>query len=203
MATLPDPNAARIDFDRLFQRTRTTVVISWGLLLYLTVIAAGLLLDGQLLWALYTDLTIAIAILPAAMSRDWMRIPPPGLIAIVALPFTVTAAETGVIAGHTLSYVSAAAVAVLVIAELTMFTAFDTTKRFGIYLVGLTTVAIAGMWAVARWLSDTLLGTRFLVSDVLLMREFAAALLAGIIAGLLFRRVLDRIEHGVGVDAAA
>ncbi len=95
-------------------------------------------------------------------------------------------------ASNTLNYLSAAGVSLLIATELDTFTSFKTNGFFSVILVSFTTVSVAGAWAVGRWLSDIHFGTSLIESESALMWEFSAALLAGIIAGIVFRYYLRK-----------
>lgn len=186
------------DMYGFLDRTRPAVMASWAILLYLWGTAALLFLEGNPIWTGYAAFTGFIAVLPAAALRDWRKVPPPEILFITALPFTLKAAGTGTIASWTLGYLSAAAVALLVIAELDMFTGFETTPRFTVILLTATTIAISGTWAIARWVSDLTLGTGFLGSETLLMWEFTAAALTGVVAGELFNHYTKHLHRRSG-----
>jgi len=73
------------------------------------------------------------------------------------------------------------------------------SHRFAVVFVVVTTMAAAGIWAVVRWLSDVLVGTRFLydgrpehVIEEALMWDFVAATVAGVFAGVLFEYYFRR-----------
>lgn len=108
------------------------------------------------------------------------------VIFLLAVPFTLKGIEFGFLAAHTLNYISASAVALLIIVELDTFTSFKTNYWFSVYLIMLTTAATAGFWAVIRWTSDIYLGTELIVSESLLMWEFAGATFAGLLTGKIF-----------------
>jgi hypothetical protein len=114
------------------------------------------------------------------------------VLLFLGLPFTLKGVELGFAASNTLNYLSAAGVALLIATELDTFTSFKTNGFFSVILVSFTIVAVAGAWAVGRWLSDIHFGTSLIESESALMWEFSAALLAGIIAGIVFRYYLSK-----------
>ncbi|MFW5937722.1 MAG: hypothetical protein ACOCSN_02145, partial [Halanaeroarchaeum sp.] len=97
------------------------------------------------------------------------------------------------------TYLSVAAVALIIAVELDVFTAVRMTTSFAVVFVVIATMATAGAWTVVQWLSDVYLGTTFIyptpppVSETVdtaaqesLMWDFVAATAAGLIAGVVF-----------------
>jgi len=102
------------------------------------------------------------------------------------------------------TYLAVAAVALIVAVELDAFTAVKMNETFAVAFVAVTTMAAAGLWALAQWLADAYLGTRLLaargppeVVETAIMWDFVAATVAGAGAGLLFELYFRRIG-GVG-----
>ena len=172
--------------DSLFIGRRKNAALSWLLLAYFLFTSVNIFFSGSLTWTLYSLAIIAVVFLPMLVLQDLRAQVPFEVLILLAVPFTLKGAQLEFIASHTLNYLSAATVSLLLITQLDTFTSFKTTYRFSVYLVMLTTVAISGFWAVGRWLSDVYLGTAFIVSENTLMWEFAAASLTGFVAGQLF-----------------
>lgn len=170
----------------LFFDKRMNAILSWILSVYLMITAFNIFLDGGLTWSIYTLLIVLLVFLPVMRSQDVTDMVPFEVLFLLAIPFTLKGIEFGLVASHTLNYLSASAIALLIIVELDAFTSFKTTHWFSVYLVMLTTTAVAGLWAVLRWFSDIYLGTSFIVSENLLMWEFAGATFAGLVAGKIF-----------------
>jgi len=112
--------------------------------------------------------------------------------------------STTVVTGQLATYLSVAALALVVAVELHAFTPVRMNDAFAVLFVVVTTMATAGVWAVVRWLADGWLGTGFIASERALMWEFVASTVAGILAGLLFvyyvrHRITpaDRLPEGV------
>jgi hypothetical protein len=98
------------------------------------------------------------------------------------------------------TYLSVAAVALVVAVELQVFTPVRMTPRFAVGFVVVATLAAAGAWAVARFALDSLLGTTFLLDPALpesiieraLMFEFVYSTAAGVLAGVIFEGYFRR-----------
>jgi hypothetical protein len=136
---------------------------------------------------MYGFAVLALVFIPPIYFEDRSTLFPFEILLFLALPFTLKGLELGFAASHTLNYLSAAGIALLVVTELENFTSFKTNALFAVVLTSFTTVAVAGIWAVSRWLSDIYIGTSLIVSENTLMWEFSTALLAGTVAGIVFR----------------
>lgn len=98
------------------------------------------------------------------------------------------------------TYLSVAALALIVAVELHTFTSVRMTPTFAVVFVAITTMAVAGVWAVVRWSLDVTLGTTFLFEPGLtaatvereVMREFVASTVAGLGAGVVFELYVRR-----------
>jgi len=131
---------------------------------------------------------------------------------LAALPILGRAVATFDVSSQIATYLSVAALALIVAVELQTFTSVRMTPSFAIAFVVITTLAAAGIWAVARWSADIWLGTGFITAlgpdeaaqERAVMLEFVASFIAGILAGLIFEfyvrrvaRVKSRIPEGV------
>lgn len=185
-------------FDSSFLAGKHTNSILSGLIsIYLLINCFNIVLDGNITWSVYGFAVLALVFIPPIYFEDRSALVPFEVLLFLALPFTLKGMELGFAASNTLNYLSAAGIALLIATELDTFTSFKTNAFFSVILVSFTTVAVAGAWAVARWLSDIHLGTSFIVSESALMWEFSAALLAGVIAGLVFRYYLRKRVRAV------
>lgn len=166
--------------------------------LYLLLNSINIFLDGSITWTVYSLIVLLFVFLPGIIKRDPTAFPPFEILVYLAIPFTLKGMELGFIASHTLNYLSAAGIALLIVTELDTYTSFRTDSRFAVWLVSLTTIAVAGFWAVGRWLSHLYLDTPLGMTEHSLMWEFVAAGMAGIIAGkifsIYFRRKDRRLE---------
>lgn len=168
-------------------KARINSYVSWLLFIYLGINCVNLLTDGSFTWFLYGSTVLVLTILPPIIYRDPEKMVPFEVLLFLAFPFTLKGIELGLVASRTLNYLSAAGVSLLIVSEIERFSSFKTTDWFAIYLVSITTMASAGFWALARWLSDIYLKTSLLGTEKTLMWEFTAAGLAGLVAGILFK----------------
>lgn len=166
---------------------------------YLLINSVNIFLDGSLTWAAYSLAVVLLVFLPALVRRDSTALPPFEILLYLAIPFTLKGVETGFIATHTLSYLAAAGIALLIVTELHTYTSFSVPSRFAVWLVSLTTIATAGFWAVGRWLAHLQFGTPF-VTEHDLMLEFVAASIAGALAGKIFGLHFRRRDRRLRTD---
>jgi hypothetical protein len=165
---------------------KTNSILSGLISFYLLFNCFNIVLDGNITWSIYSFLALLLVFIPPIYLEDRSALVPFEVLLFLAVPFTLKGIELGFAASHTLNYISAAGIALLLVTELDTFTDFRTNSVFSVVLVSVTTLATAGVWAVGRWLSDIYFGTGFIQSESALMWEFTAALLAGLIAGMFF-----------------
>lgn len=182
---------------------KVNAVLSGVAALYLMVSCANIMFDGNLTWSMYGFAVLGLVFAPSFVLEDRKAFVPFEILLLLAVPFTVKGMELGFAANYTLSYFTASKVSLLIITELDTYTSFSTTPKFSVVLLSITTVGIAGLWAVARWISDIYIRTALIVSEKTLMWEFAAALAAGAVAGILFNLYFKRRDRRLKYDTEA
>jgi len=188
------------DLGGLLRRQRTNAVASW-LLIALLVVAVGTSIWRDLLWwAAFAVAVLVLALLPPVLLRNWQATLPWEVTALAGLPVLGRSFATVPVTGQIATYLSVAAIALVVAVELHLFTDVRMTDGFAVAFVVVTTLATAGIWAVLRWAVDILLGTTLLLADGVpepevehaLMIEFVASTVAGVVAGLVFAYYVRR-----------
>lgn len=187
--------------DSLVENDSWNAVMAWILTGFVVVVAVGSLLVGDLLWACFAVCVGALAALPAVAFRNRRATPPWEVLALASGPLLVRTFGSGGVSEFA-TYLSVAAIALLVAVELQVFTPVRMTSSFAVVFVVIATMATAGAWAVVRWSADLYLATGFLGSEEALMWEFVASTAAGLVAGvvfeLYFRRRSRTIERRIG-----
>jgi hypothetical protein len=179
---------------------RNNALIGWFLLIFLTLIVGESVFDNDLAWALFVSVVLGISLIPPVAFRNPKVMLPWEVIAMAALPTFGRAIATFNITSDLNMYLSVAALALIIVVELDLFTQVTLTLGFAIVFVVLTTLAAAGVWAVLRWQLDLWLGTEFLlvpgVEDRVihdeLMVEFIYSAVAGVLAALTFEFYIRR-----------
>jgi hypothetical protein len=197
-----DPEGGIYD---LFGRRRFNAALGWGFVGMLCLAAGVGVIEGRPLWAGFTLTLVGLAVVPAVAFRRLDAMVPWEVLALASVPavgrlLVVGQTVGGVtLTGRVTTYVAVAAAALIVAVELDVFTSVRMTHTFAVLFVVVTTVATAGLWAEARWLSDTLLGTQVLldgrsehVVEEALMWDFVAATVAGAVAGVCFEYYFRR-----------
>lgn len=193
----------------LFRDTRRNAAIGWVIvaLTVLTLAESVITLDYQ--WALLSGTVLAVMLLPPLARRDRRVMLPWELLLLAALPVAVRGAITPTVElGTFATYLSLAALALLVVVELDMFSRMRVTHWFAVALVVVTTLSSAALWTIVRWNLDRTIGTSYLVDNDALMTEFAWVTVAGLAAGVLFdlyfrrrdRVLRRRLRTEEGVD---
>ncbi|SFC61571.1 hypothetical protein SAMN05444422_11228 [Halobiforma haloterrestris] len=194
------------DLGALLSETGPNAVAGWLLTGVLLLTAALTALEGAFDWTVIATAVVAIVLLPGLVFRDPRVMPPWELVAIVAVPILWQALLGRAFATDLPTYLAVAALALLIAAELHQFTAVRMNRTFAVVFVVVTTLAVAGLWNVFRWLADTFLGTAFLLDgrsataiNAAVMLEFVYAGIAGIGSGVLFDRYF-RSHNGGPTD---
>ncbi|MFC6837037.1 hypothetical protein [Halomarina ordinaria] len=182
---------------------RTNAATAWALVAGLTLAAAVSLGFGEPLWSVLALAGVAVAVVPAVAYRDASAMPPWEVLAVVAVPALLLAVGAPAAVTQAASYLALAALALLVVVELHVFSSVELTPRVAVALVVLLTMAATGVWTVVRYAVATLLGTGF-VGKVALMWDITLATAVGVLAGGLAWAYLASHESagtaGFGVD---
>lgn len=179
--------------DALVEDERVNAGIAWVLVGFLVVLAAVSLLRSDFLWALFAGFVFALAIIPPLAFRSAEAMLPWEVLILAALPVLGRALATLALTTRVATYLSVAALALIVAVELHVFTPVRMTHWFAILFVVIVTIATAGVWAVIEWLSDVYLGTAFIESEHSLMWDFVYATAIGVVAGFVFELYFRRV----------
>ena len=190
-------------FDRLFRDSVVNAVIGWLLVAVLAGVFVDSVVDFDQQWMLFVAAVGAVVLVPPVARRSWRVMLPWELLVLALLPILVRGLFGGTV-GTFAVYFALAALALVVVVELHLFTSMEVTHWFAIVLVVMTTLASGAAWAVFQWNSDKYLGTNYLTTNEALMTEFLWMTLAGFAAGLVFdayfrrrdlwlRRAFDRV----------
>lgn len=209
---------AQRDLGELLTDTRVNAGAAWALVGVFGLVCIESAVTGDLLWAAFAATVGAVVALPALLVRSPRAMPPAEVVLLAGLPVVGRAVATLQVTSTVAVYLSIAAFALLVAVILHTFTPVEMSVGFAVLFVVVTTLAAAGLWALARWGSDVHLGTTLLLDPgadgVLtdadleaieheLMVEFVGSGIAGLVAGLFFqfyvrRRAVTEFRLGEG-----
>lgn len=179
--------------DALVEDKRVNAGLAWLLVGFLVIVAGGSLLQDDLLWAMFAGCVAALALVPPIAYRNTEAMLPWEVLVLAALPVLGRELATLALTTRVATYLSVAALALIVAVELHVFTPVQMTHWFAVLFVVVATIATAGVWAVVQWLSDVYLGTHFLHSEYRLMWDFVYATIVGIVAGIVFELYFRRV----------
>lgn len=182
---------SQADLGRVIESERLNAALAWVLVAFVVVVALTTFFRGNLLWAGFAAFVAVLSILPPVAFGTPRAMVPWEIIAIAAFP-TVGRAFAPPAIGELATYLSVAALALVVAVELHLFTTVEMNYQFAVAFVMITTMATAGVWAVVRWIADIYLGTGFIHSANALMWEFVASTVAGVGAGIVFEGYVRR-----------
>lgn len=175
-------------------------LLAWIVAGFVLVVAVVNAAVGSFLWAGFAGAVLALILVVPASYRTTRAMLPWELLVVACLPLLGRTFATVPVTSDLATYLSVAAVALVVAVELHVLTPVRMTPRFAVGFVVVATLAAAGAWAVARFALDSLLGTKFLLDPALdeatierdLMFEFVYSTAAGLVAGLLFEGYFRR-----------
>jgi lipid-A-disaccharide synthase-like uncharacterized protein len=196
-------DASAFALEQVFDDARTNAVLAWLLVGFVAVVALGNLVAGTLLWAGFAAAVVVLAVLPPLQFRTPRAMLPWEVLGLAVLPLLGRTFATVPVTSDLFSYLSVAAIALIVAVELHVFTPVKMSQGFAVSFVVIATMAAAGIWAVARFALDTTFGTGFLMDPLLteseiehdLMLEFVYSTAAGVLGGVVFEWYFRRIRR--------
>lgn len=147
------------------------------------VAAAESFLTKAFLWGGFTLLVVAVVSLPATTTRDWLAMVPWPLLSLAAIAVVAKALHVyPEIAGD----LAIAALALIVVINLDVYTSVELSRRFVVVFCVLTTMALEALWIIVQFYSDSWLGTGFLRSQTELQENIVVVTAVGFAVGALF-----------------
>jgi tetrahydromethanopterin S-methyltransferase subunit F len=169
----------------------TNAILGWattGILLIATIEQA---LSGEFLWAGFALGVVAVALVPPLLSRRPREMIAWEVLVLAAIPIILRSLEIDL---GLITYLTVAGMALVIAVELDAFTAVEMTPTFAVVFVVIVTMAVAGLWTIAQYVSDIYLGTRFLGDQNSLMWDLVAVTAVGFAAGVLFEMYFRRLS---------
>jgi hypothetical protein len=191
---------AEVDVTQLLGDERINAVLGWVLVAAILLVAVASALEGDILWAGFAAAVAVLVALPPVAFLSARTMLPWEILLLAGLPILGRAVATFRVSSQVATYLSVAALALIVAVELNTFTSVRMSSTFAVVFVAITTMAAAGVWAVVRWSLDILFGTAFLFEPGLseetiergVMLEFVASTVAGLLAGIVFEFYVRR-----------
>lgn len=191
---------ADVDVTGLLGDERINAALGWVLVGAILLVAVASFLEGDILWTGFAAAVAILAVIPALVFLSPRTMLPWEVLLLAGLPILGRFVATFRVSSQVATYLSVAALALIVAVELNAFTSVRMTPTFAVVFVAITTMATAGIWAVVRWSLDILFGTAFLFEPGLteaeveraVMLEFVASTVAGLLAGVIFEFYVRR-----------
>ncbi|GAA0644644.1 hypothetical protein GCM10009019_03280 [Salarchaeum japonicum] len=139
--------------------------LAWILVGFVALVAVESALDRDWVWVGVTLVITALAVVPPLAYRNPRVMLPWEVLALAVVPDLARALLYTPFVVDLATYLSVAALALVVAVELDVFTAVRMTEWFAVLFVVLSTLATAGVLAVGQWLSDVFFGTHFLYTE--------------------------------------
>ncbi len=179
--------------EQLFESGRANAILSWLMIGLFILVWIDSLLSRDLQWIVFTAALLLIVLAPPVTNRSPMVMLPWELLVFASFPVVARALEISQLANDFATYLSIAALALIVTVELHILSSVRVTHWFAIATVVLSTLAGAAAWSILRWTLDRYFDTEFIrqavdrdAANEALMLEFFWVLLAGIVAGIFF-----------------
>lgn len=184
----------------LLSSDRSNAVVVWVLLVSIAVTATGQMVAGDWLWAMLGWTTSTLVLVPSAVQRTWTVTPPWWLVVLAAIPlgalvFFPYEVQTYAFATRVATYLSIAALSLMVAIYLNAYTDVEMSHRFAVVFVVVTTMALAGLWVLLVGLGDMYLGTNHVAGKADLNKEFISSFVTGLLGGVLFERYFHHADH--------
>lgn len=165
--------------------SRINSIVSYVIVVFLVASTFHHLFLGQFAWFALSFIVLALLVLPPICYRDTEKIIPWEISLLSTLPLFLHALHSSP-PGNIINYIAVSAASLIIVVELHMFSDMKMTDWFIVLFVATSTIALAGFWAIIRWILGPY--TSFpLPSHPALMNEFMSAMLAGILFGLLYK----------------
>lgn len=169
---------------------RVNALVGWLAVLTALSVAGWRAVAGATLAPVLTLGCVLAVVAPAVVRCDPFAMLPWELV-VVLVGFLLARAAS--VAVPLSGYGAVAALALAVAVDIDVLTPVDMTPSFSVGFVVVTTMAIAGLWGIARYTIDVVAGTTHLASNADLMWDLLAATVVGVAAGLLFEVYLRRV----------
>lgn len=191
---------ADVDVGRLVRDEGLNAVVGWALVAVMAATVVGSALTGEVLWAGFAAASLLVVVLPPIARRNPRAMLPWEILALAGLPILGRSVVPVPVGGQIATYLAVAALALVIAVELHLFTSVKMNATFAILFVVVATMAVAGLWALARWLSDLYLGSELLLVpdrdheaiERALMIEFVVSTVVGLAAGVFFEFYVRR-----------
>ncbi|WP_049934027.1 hypothetical protein [Halarchaeum acidiphilum] len=183
---------------RVLETERTNAALGWMLVALVVAVACASVWDRDLAWTAFCVAVAALAVVPPVAYRNRRVMLPWEVLVVAFLPVLGHVLATWWLTTAVATYLSVAALALVLVVELDVFTTVRMTDGVAAFVVVVTTMAVAGLWAVVQWLSDRSLGTTLVyvsrpvtpavdtASLHALMWDFVAATACGVVGAALF-----------------
>lgn len=175
-----------MEFEDFFRDTRLNMFLAWILAALIFLVFVESLVDLDWVWAAFSGSVLAIVVLPAVAYRDFRVMVPWEVLVLTAIPVAVRSIQYSVLTNQVAVFAGIAATALIIAVELHVFTPVKFDHGFAIGFTVITTLAVGGLYAVLRYVSDVYLGTTYLTTNDALMLQFIDIFTAGVVAGIGF-----------------
>ncbi|WP_247000620.1 hypothetical protein [Halosolutus gelatinilyticus] len=202
---------SRIGLEDVIADGRRNAAASWLLVAAIAAVGGSELVTGGVLWATFATALLVLALISPIAFRSPLIMLPWEVLLLAALPVLGVAIGADRVTGHFTSYLSVAAIALVLAVELHSFTSVRMTPTFAVVFVVVATMAAAALWALFRWGVAGVLDVPFPADHDAVLWEFVYSATAGLGGGVVFELYFRRFvsvgsrlpeDPAAGVDDA-
>ncbi len=174
-------------------RGTRNALAAWILAAVIGISVLASVLGGDFLWAGLGLVALALALIPVGAYHRPTTMVPWEALCFVAIPL-LSVPFGSILPLSVATFLTVAGLALVLAVELDAFTEVELSPWFAVLFVVITTMAIAGLWAVVQWVADRTLDMHDLHGLQSLMWSLLAATLAGLAAGIVFATYFRHID---------
>jgi hypothetical protein len=178
-----------------FRQTRINTVIAYVLTSAVFLAFLASILQYRILWTIFTAVTLTAILTPPISNRDHRLMLPWEILFLAVIPITVRILPLSLLSTQLATYLSVAALALIIIVELHIFTYLKLNRPFAAILVLISTLALGGAWSLLQFWLGEFTGQPRLTDNTILMYDYINVTLAGLIAGISFNLYFKRRDE--------
>lgn len=178
-----------------FRQTRINTILSYTLTSVVLFALIASILQQRIIWTIFTSVTLISILIPPLANRNYHLMLPWEILFLAVIPISLRVLPASPVVTQLAMYFSVAALALILIVELHIFTSLKLNDFFATVLVLISTLALGGAVSLLQFWIGEFTGQPRLTDNTTLMYEYINVALAGIIAGILFNLYFKRRDE--------
>lgn len=192
-------------------RPRRRVVeaeLSWIASLVLFFSTVYVVLQVDIMWAVFGITALSLYVLPVVTMRDPFRALPWEMTILLSSPIILHISEGSRALSDNIAWwddftslafaFSLATLGFLLTVEMHMYTEVRMNRPFSVFFVVMFTLAVSGFWQIGEYLSDVFFGSENLLSNEEVMKEFLWTAIGGLLMGFFYSLYMKAMSKSRG-----